>query len=387
MIVQLKSILTYLFFYLIFFLITIEFTSYLLTVNKLFLVNEIPYFYKSQEQRIKPSMADFWTEQDLWGAWHKSNASSVQEKSCYTTDLKSNSIGARDDEFISDKKNPAIILLGDSFAEGFGVNHRESTATVLERLTNRQVFNFGTAGDFGPVQYWLVYKNLAINYNHDTLIIFFLPKNDFTDNDYDFWKTTKETFYNGKSERFRPYYKQVNNNEYEIIYPTNSTKNSAISLKTGYQHFLADHFWSTNAFRTAKMLYQQQLISNTHLQNSLIKNGLPFSGYFDATPAQQKAALYFIDKIIQDTQAKNIIITSIPTQEDIARISFEFNQKKEYWWKFLNTIPSTASKKVQFIDLADHLPANSNLLFNNCDGHWNANGNEWAATVISKFLQ
>ena len=58
----------------------------------------------------------------------------------------------------------------------------------LERSLNIDVYNFGVAMYVGPVQYYLIYRQLASKFEHDGLVLFFLPANDFTDNDFELWK-------------------------------------------------------------------------------------------------------------------------------------------------------------------------------------------------------
>ena len=66
-----------------------------------------------------------------------------------------------------------------------------------EKKLKRNILNFGASGNFGPVQYWLLYEKFAKKFNHNTVIIYFLPDNDFGENDYTNWKGSK---------RYRPYY-------------------------------------------------------------------------------------------------------------------------------------------------------------------------------------
>ena len=91
-------------------------------------------------------------------------------------------------------------MIGDSFAEGYGVNLNNTSQKYIEDLTGLNVLNFGVSKNFGIVQYYEIYKNFAKNYKHNKLIIFFLPSNDFGENDYNNWRGSK---------RYRPYYKKM----------------------------------------------------------------------------------------------------------------------------------------------------------------------------------
>jgi hypothetical protein len=116
---------------------------------------------------------------------------------CFDVRYDSNAIGARDSAFERSKPNEQtrFLLIGDSFAEGFGVNFEDMVQTQLEKLINLEIYNFGSDGYFGPLQYYLIYKDLAKQFEHDGVILFLLPANDFTDNDYALWKNFHPSWY------------------------------------------------------------------------------------------------------------------------------------------------------------------------------------------------
>ena len=84
-----------------------------------------------------------------------------------------------------------ICFIRRFISEGFGVSNEFVFKSNLEKKLNAEIYNFGSSGALGPVQYYLIYKNLASKYEHDSLIISFLPANDFNENDYDLWKKKK----------------------------------------------------------------------------------------------------------------------------------------------------------------------------------------------------
>jgi len=170
----------------IIFFFLLEFFSFIFSINELFIVNLTPDFYKKNKNDI----SKFWTEEEPWGAWHKKNYFADYQTKCFQVTFSSNEYGARDKSFQNIGKNN-FILLGDSFAEGFGVNYEDMAQTLIENLTGLNILNFGTSKDFGPKNYWLIYEKLAQNFPHKGIIIFLLPNNDFRDNDYNYFKKTK----------------------------------------------------------------------------------------------------------------------------------------------------------------------------------------------------
>ena len=190
-------------------LITLEVFSFAATEANLLMFNDFPSIY-----RQRYSGEDWRTQRDPWGAWHKANASDRHNSRCFDVRYRSNEVGARDTPFEQAKHDGKIryVLIGDSFAEGFGVEFEDTAQAQLEKLLNINIYNFGSDGYFGPVQYYLMYKNLASQFQHDGVILFFLPANDFTDNDYSLWKDYHPTWY-------RPYYKRTGSDQYDIFYP------------------------------------------------------------------------------------------------------------------------------------------------------------------------
>ena len=187
-----------------------EVFSYIIYKLDILEISHKPKFYLPQNF---VSNDEWWTEENKWGAWHIKNGKTRQTRSCYDVIYTSNEIGARDESFSNNSIND-IILIGDSFAEGYGVNLLNTSQKYIEQLTKLNVLNFGVSKNFGIVQYYLIYDNLAKNYKHDKLIIF-LPSNDFGENDYNNWKGSK---------RYRPYYKMINKDNYEIFIPINAKK-------------------------------------------------------------------------------------------------------------------------------------------------------------------
>jgi hypothetical protein len=369
----------------------LELFSYFLVRSNLLLVNETPKLYQGVSSSGGNVSTNWWTEQELWGAWHKKVSTAQHTQSCFSAEYRSNSVGARDDEFVNFKKEKTYVLLGDSFAEGFGVNFDETAHRIIEESTTTKLLNFGTAGNFGPLQYWLIYDNLAKSYPHDGLIIFFLPSNDFTDNDYEYWTNTKSTYLTADKERYRPYYRQQADNSFDHFIPPNAVQRAEWGYATTNQllkQFLVDNFWSSNVLRTAKLLLFSANLKDEGKENGGYKATHTYSGYFDPTDLQQQAAVYYINKIVSVSAsfAKNILIVAIPTPADFERVALGQKRESMAWWRAFKDM-EIERKKVHFLDLLDHPPHRVESLFFSCDGHWSPEGNKWAAGIISKSMR
>lgn len=139
-------------------LISLELFSFVATKANLLLFNDFPEIY-----RTRFSGNDWRTQKDPWGSWHKANATDRHQQSCFDVRYHSNEAGARDTPFSQAKvgSQTRYILLGNSFAEGYGVSFEDTAQAQLEKILGVDVYNFGSDGYFGPVQYYLIYKDLA----------------------------------------------------------------------------------------------------------------------------------------------------------------------------------------------------------------------------------
>jgi hypothetical protein len=104
-----------------------------------------------------------------------------------------NRYGMRDDREISKKKPSGvyrIAVLGDSYAEAFQVDVRDTFCRVMENELNAcgafhgkkaEVLNFGVAG-YATVQELLTLRNRVWDFEPDMVLLAFLPGNDVRDN-------------------------------------------------------------------------------------------------------------------------------------------------------------------------------------------------------------
>ena len=110
-----------------------------------------------------------------------------------------------------------------------------------------------------------------------------------------------------------------------------------------------------------------------------------FSGYFYTNIEQQKAAIFFIDKLIKEANV-DVFLVSIPRPQDFQKVLDGLNLDTIYWNKYLND-KSINDDNFTFIDLINYPPSNLDEMYLKCDGHWSPKGNLWAARIIAKYLK
>ena len=363
-------------------LITLELGSYILTKNGLLVFNKTPSFYSGNKDTVS-----YWrTENSAWGAWHVPNKKGKASSECYIVDYISNEIGARDTSFkdIPEDASENIVLLGDSFAEGVGVSLENTSQFILEKSLKKNILNFGSAYNFGPLQYQIIYEELASKFNHDRVIIYFLPANDFTDNDYDYWSSFGYDTLGVPSGhvRHRPYY-ETNQVTGAYFYPDNMFESFNIYEARGFEgkvkNFIATYFWTYNVLKTIQSLMFVQEISWKEIDE--------YSGYFQAELIQQKNVISSIKNILHLARGKKVTLVSIPSKSDYW--NFYFNNKDPetiYWHKKLKEIDKKENN-FSFIDLISEPVDDYNKLFHSCDGHWSVYGNSWVADILKYKLK
>ncbi len=97
----------------------------------------------------------------------------------FRTSVSTNSQGFRDDE--ESLKDPSILMCGDSFGFGWGVNQNSCCDKYLEALSGWHTLNMGVPG-YGTLQEFLALKKFADKNNiRGKTVIFLMYPNDVLD--------------------------------------------------------------------------------------------------------------------------------------------------------------------------------------------------------------
>ena len=300
----------------------------------------------------------------VFGVWHRPNGHYFHKGGCYNVQYFTNSYGARDAERSLHSSQPRTIVLGDSMMEGLGLWADQRLSNVMEKDTGREHLNFGTSGDFGPLQYALLYKSMAATFDHDLVIVGVLPENDFHDMSLAYWKA------HGMAGRYRPYYAD----DLSIIYDGHFQPNAGEGTWDHVEAFLRAYLAS---YHVGQFIY-------TRFYWRTLK---PYSGYNDFDDvdlARLKKALEDI-KSTADAHGAKIAVILIPCATDFQRLhqagANRLGPAMEGWGREVG------------IPVKDLLPdmdarAGSDYLqyFLSCDGHWSDHGNAVAAEILEPWL-
>lgn len=346
--------------YLLYLLLIVELFSAIYSLSGLSPTRHMPPYVFSKDEAGIP-LGDWRTEFEDWGAWHQPDSKTRHIKACFDVTYRSNAVGARDQpRTLAAATHPRYIVLGDSFIEGWGVDDGERVTDRLEAITGHEFLNFGGAINFGPLQYEILYRQLASRFEHDAVIVFLLPDNDFIDNDPSYWQS---------STRYRPLFDGQGNAVYRVAKPDHTV---TFSDKDWLPRSFLRYLWSYGIVLDIKRLLAAK---NAHIN----PRQTLYVGYRDPTPAQIAPVLNSLKRLQAAAGRRSVYLAMIPRVNDI----------QAYLKGEALPLPGILAEfaRQQGITLLDLLPRLATdpdylSLYLPCDGHWNARGHQAVADAL-----
>jgi hypothetical protein len=321
--------------------------------------------WPSSKPTYHVNLNSFWADMNpAFGVWHRPNGRFFHQGGCFSVVYTTNSYGARDVERSLRSSKPRTVVLGDSFIEGLGAADKDRLTNILERDLGREHLNFGTAGDFGPLQYALQYKTMASKFDHNLVLVGVLPDNDFHDMSLDWGKK----YHQG---RYRPYYAP----DFSVVY-------------TGkYDARAGEGFW--DHVEAVLRAYLASYHVGQYIWSRLYwRMTSPYSGYNDFGQVdleRLERALTDI-KTTANAQGAKVAVFLIPSVNDFVRLQQAHSNRLG---PLLETWGSSAGIPVK--DLLPEMDQRSRgdfrPYFLTCDGHWTAEGAHAAAAVLEPWLK
>jgi hypothetical protein len=136
-----------------------------------------PEWAPAREERAK-----FWTYDGLLGWEHRPDERGRFNHQDFSVEVVTNSHGMRDDEYpLARTSKKRMLVLGDSFGWGFGVEHHERFSEVLESAyPDLEIINASVSG-YGTDQQYLFLKESGVGFRPDIVLLLFYG-NDYKDN-------------------------------------------------------------------------------------------------------------------------------------------------------------------------------------------------------------
>jgi hypothetical protein len=312
----------------------------------------------------------FWRNVDTsFGVWHEPNATYLHHKQCFLVRYQANEYGMRDVNRSLKSSKPRAVVLGDSFAEGFGLELQERFSNILEQKLDREFLNFATAGGFGTVQEWLQYIELVKQFEHKVILWQILPFNDFNDN-------------NRTRSDYRLPYLQGSYPNYTLAYTQASVRPPASGLGVAWDSI-------KDTVREWSALYQvvryvSSYFSVPQWMRVPIDNGKTVSMYYDATEPEWLIMRYSIEQVVKEADERQLIIFTIPCYADFLRYDGKPAPLQEKFQQLSLELGFT------YVDLLSAMHERNEdwaQYFFTCDYHWNAYANQVAAEILLPYIE
>jgi len=313
----------------------------------------------------------------------------------FATYVKINSKGLRDyeHEYSKPENVTRVLILGDSFMEGFQVELNQTFAKRLEALFSNsenkkeiEIINAGTGG-YGTDNELLFYKYEGYKYMPDIVILFFFGGNDPIDNYYRL-NLKRSINVNSNNETLESLYTQkpffiIKNGKLILKnFPSSYSKETTTIIK--------DLFRDCRLCFLIKHLLTKIASSNNINKSMEVLNKLYDKEYNSEYITAWKITEKLLDEI-KDVVEKNnskFLVVYIPRKEEIGqgRLGNNFYIKKVQNM-FLNICKTN---NLTCINLSPYFEkifqTTQQKLYYDCDGHWNSYGHELAAKIIFKYI-
>jgi hypothetical protein len=333
-------------------------------------LNLLPY--QTYQTSVVPEFKDSINE--AVGVWNYPSAKSRVFKSCFDVPVSSNSVGAADRERTLTSASPQrVVVLGDSFTEGYGVEQSQRFSNLLEQATGTEHMNFALEGQ-GTIQEWLVYETMAKQFDHSAVFVFVLPFNDFINND-------------AKSEGqplYRPLLKESDGG-FDVFYKISFEERprKRLNMRERAKNTIDNQLYVANILRWGLREVKSQFEDKHDLEQGtrVLKN------YYDTvSDLDLRIFFYSLERIIENAGDRPFYIFLIPVSTD-----FEYAQREGYEFELVRRLQAFQQDHgtVEVIDLLPYFlrHAEENGLeyadyLHSCDAHWSALGHQVAAEAI-----
>jgi len=310
-----------------------------------------------------------------FGVWHPANGRYHHSKVCFEVTYTANSHGMRDREVDVASQLPRVVVLGDSFVEGWGVEHGDRFTERLEQLTGIQHLNFGTSGGFGLTQSYMLYKTLASKFDHQAVILSVLPDNDFEEDRPP--RTDR-----GAAGPYRPFLTGEYPN-YELRYAADDYWRRW--LKEIPIEPVLNEFWLTFRSRyelRAQLADRIDAFSRRSSDRESPTKVRGFAGYFDYESDEFNRLRFAIEQIKAIAGDRPMLVFTIPRPRDFWRAAAVPEVPP-----LTRQIKELSSRLgITYIDLLEAMQHTEwKRYFFTCDGHWSRDGHQAAAAILANW--
>lgn len=316
----------------------------------------------------------FFQQDDITGYNLSSNFTGTHSIYGKISDVRTNSHGLRDDrEYLYEKRNSTrIIILGDSFAFGNGVNIEESYPEYLRELYKNQdveVINFGVPG-YGINNEYLSFIEEGLNYDPDVVLIGYVT-NDW--NTHQIIKKDDGQYIINKSHTL------FVNKKGLMVSPSKKISLHSIHLFLLFEIRSYSFIYSKSRLildNVVNIFYTHKAIPSYYWDNSSLEYKQAYDGY------------YSLLKMLKESTNATIVIFIGPFCNDlVSQEEVKNNYGIDYDLDILQTqksVKEIANKlEIKVIEVSSE----EKDIFLAVDGHWNFKGHKIMAEKIYDDLR
>lgn len=300
---------------------------------------------------------------EILNHFHSSNKTCKFRTAFWNVTYKINSLGLRDKEYYPKKPDNTyrILILGDSFTEGWGVEQEQSYPKQLEQMLKEkvtgkkvEVINAGVAS-YSPVLEYLYLKEKGLQLNPDLVILAF----DMTDFLEDLGFSKQTTF----DETGKPLSVKPQLPAYQKVYLNNLKANTANISYHGLSSFLQKHFALLRTILSQK-------------PNKLDPSGLFWPNEQEWSMVNKN--LLLVKDLLVQNNTKFLLVT-YPYQDQL---------KDQRLLNPLQKLATFASENnIDFLDVtSDFKNYNTQDLYIKNDVHFSPKGYEILSSSLAKYL-
>lgn len=322
-----------------------------------------------------------------WCTWHPLNSVHRQASQCYDVILRFNELGTRG-QIPPPDDSSTIFFVGDSFAEGFGVQEDSTVPERIKKTLNKPVLNLGTSGSIGTTQMNLIYKYFARKFTHKKVYVLLFLSNDFTDNDI----RDHDSEYTG---RYRPY-RVFNGDSSSIIYKgdINSTplswkefeKHKAAKFTKLKKYSIKSFFKTEGNFlsKLTQLTYSRRFISFIlgSIKNKPSKT--PRELGYDSTDWKiLNTDIRDITKTA-DSLGATVTFINLPSRDILQLSKNEAEKYRAVETKLTESVSNAGGRYLSFYDYLSSAKTRVEEMFFTCNNHYSDYGNRLLTEFILK---
>lgn len=308
---------------------------------------------------VSPERERFWKYDSVLGWAHEPDQEGIFETPQFRTSVRINEKGLRDRPHSYERQDDMgrILVLGDSFAWGYGVEESERFSQLLEKSLNVEAINAGVSG-YSTDQELLWYRSEGIKYETN-LVILVVAGNDVGDNEQELVSTI--------------YYKPrfiLEDGQLVLTgepVPQTSPRGKfvySLSQRSALAYFLVQRYFDLLS------LYSKLKVNSDHVSS-------PASGT-NAEAEPFKLTIALIDEIRNIAESKNAKFMIVTTNR------WWNSPAKETYKDFVNTLQADG---FLVLDVESMPGFDREEMLIPDDGHWSRVGHEFVAAKIKDFIE